>query len=78
MEAIFIEKGIVFEINSTFELFGHKTRGSCVYNKITEKKGSFCSFTVRDLGYKLMIYDFIGSVGCVVSGGDTSCHPALD
>ena len=53
MERMCKGKGIVIGINSVFGFFGCKTRGSCVYNEITEKKGSFCSFTAWDNTYKL-------------------------
>ena len=33
MEGLWIGKGIVIGINLIFGLFGHKTKGSCVYNK---------------------------------------------
>ena len=54
MERICIGKGIVIGINLIFGLFGYKTRGSCVYNKTAEKQGSFSSFIVWDITYKLM------------------------
>ena len=54
MEVICIGKGIVIGINLKFGLYQCKTKGSCVYNKTAEKKGSFCNFIVRDNTNKLM------------------------
>ena len=50
MEATYAEKGIMIEMNLTFASF----RGSCVYHRAEEKKGSFCSFIVCDITCKLM------------------------
>ena len=47
-------KGIVIGINLIFGLFGYKTRGSFVHNKIAEKQEGFSSFIVWDNTYKLM------------------------
>ena len=54
MEGICVAKSIVVGICLKFGLFKCKTRGSCVYNKTTEKKGSFCNFIVRDITNELM------------------------
>ena len=78
MKGICIGKGIVIGIDSIFGLFGHKTRSSCIDNKTAEKYGSFSSFIVRHIVYKILREYFIGSVGCVVSGSDTSCHSVFD
>ena len=71
-------KVIMLGLNLMFGLFGYKTRGSCVSNKTAEIKGSFNIFSVRKITYELMKWWFIVSVGCVVSGSDTSCNSVFD
>ena len=54
MEGVGIGKGIGIGINLISELFRYQTRRSCLYNKTAEKRGSFCSFIIWDIGYKVM------------------------
>ena len=54
MEGVRIGKGIVIGINLISGLLRYQTMGSCVYNKTAQKRGSFCSFIVWDITYKVM------------------------